>query len=110
MMPSQVWSPDLQCFQGCFTDVANAGLNITAMVLLLALAHRLSRRELRRLPARPQTLIEKALLLELTAAMMAVVAVLRLVYAAQDDGWSELAAHRCTSCRLLRASSVDQTK
>ena len=46
------------------------------------------------LPVRPQTAIERILLLELTAGMMALIAILRLIYAAQDDGWTGLAAHR----------------
>lgn len=92
-----MWSPKLRCFKACFTDAAYVGLDVTAMALLLALALRLRRsRQLRQrpLPARPQSLIEKALLLELTAALMAVVAVIRLLYAAQDDGWQHLVAHR----------------
>lgn len=104
-MPAQVWSPELQCFKACFTDVANAGLDVTAMLLLLALAVKLSRGDLRpRLTCRPQSLVEKALLLELTAVMIAVVAVIRLVYAAQDAGWSQLAADRWRAGQLPHGS------
>ena len=89
--------------------MANGGLDVLAMLLLVALFVRLMRQDARQtaglempLPARPQTPIENILLLELTAGMMALVAILRLIYAAQDDGWKELLANRWPSTESVR--------
>ena len=69
------------------------------MVLLAALAVGLCRPRAPAAGAQPRqpTLSERALLLELTATLLLLVAWIRLVYAANDHGWRLLGPERCAS-------------
>ena len=89
-------------------DIATASVDVVLVVLLLALAVGICRPDSTRASAaasvqpRQPTLSERALLLELTAALLLLVAWIRLVYAANDCGWKELMPQRCASYLMVR--------
>ena len=95
MLLTQIWG-----HEACLADLATASVDVVLVVLLLALAVGLCRPDGGRWSAahaqpRQPTLSERTLLLELTAALMILVAWIRLVYAANDHGWRELIPQRC---------------
>ena len=105
---AQVWG-----HEACLADLATASVDAILVVLLTALAVGLCRPSRTRPPAaaavqpRQPTLLERALLLELTATLLLLVAWIRLVYAANDHGWQQLLPERCAvmprtqHCRAL---------
>ena len=95
VLPMQVWD-----HEACLADLATASVDVILVVLLSALAVGLcwsnrGRPSAGRARPRQPTLSEKSLLLELTAALLMLVAWIRLVYAANDHGWRELVPQRC---------------
>ena len=96
----QVWG-----HEACVADLATASVDVLLVVLLTGLAVGLCRPRATAASGRTQmrqpTLSEKALLLELTATLLLLVAWIRLVYAANDHGWRQLMPERCAIKAVL---------
>ncbi len=100
----QVWG-----HEACVADLATASVDVLLVVLLTALAVGLCRPRAAATAAgaqpRQPTLSEKALLLELTATLLLLVAWIRLVYAANDHGWRQLMPERYAFALCAPAAS-----
>ena len=96
MCDAQVWG-----HEACVADLATASVDVVLVMLLVALAVGLCRPRAAAAASgaqpRQPTLSERALLLELTATLLLLVAWIRLVYAANDHGWRQLTPGRCNS-------------
>ncbi len=100
----QVWG-----HEACVADLATASVDVLLVLLLTALAVGLCRprataASVRTQPRQP-TLSERALLLELTATLLLLVAWIRLVYAANDHGWRQLTPERYAFALCAPAAS-----